>query len=54
MGDAGVPDAGLVDDGRPAGLVGGACGCSVRDDAPSRGWMLALAALALAILRRRR
>jgi MYXO-CTERM domain-containing protein len=53
-GDAGVPDGGVIDDGRPAGLVGGACGCSVRDDAPSRGWMLALAAIALAILRRRR
>lgn len=52
--DAGVPDGGMVDD-RPAGLAGGACGCSVRDDAPARGWMLAaFGVLAMVIARRRR
>ena len=50
--DAGVSDAGL--DGRPGGLAGGACGCSVREDSPARAWALALAGLFVAVVRRRR
>ncbi|MBX7196212.1 MAG: hypothetical protein K1X94_29420 [Sandaracinaceae bacterium] len=52
LADAGVGDAGMGD--RPHGLAGGACGCSVRTDAPKSGWLALLGLLGLALARRRR
>lgn len=54
--DAGAGDAGIgnVDAGRPGGLAGGACGCTVNSTQSKQGYLAMLALLGLVVARKRR